>query len=263
MSRSSALGGCISRVWLVIINVLFLGLTVLAAYTGYTIYVASKTYVDNIIPANSTISETAIFAIKSVNVKDVSISIFTIAGLYGIATLFGLIGGCTGAIWFLSSYIVVIGFALIVSVGLGIFSVIKMNRNRNLWSSLKSSDWKEFAPITQDFVQQTFVCCGWNRGDKLAYTGPLHPFYLSNVTRSGSNSFSNDIGGTSYAVTVPRCADSNSASIVGCGDATVDVNTGMATLVTTVLIIAIIFGLVTIGTASIARKREQYKNTLN
>ncbi|KAJ1344029.1 hypothetical protein BSLG_001169 [Batrachochytrium salamandrivorans] len=242
MSRPSMFGGCIGRLWLIMTNFVLLFLTGLAMYTGYILLLNSRSYVGIVIPSNATMSETAVNAVKSVDIKDVGI-------IYGLATLFGLIGGCTGAIWFLTGYISLVGFALIVSVALGIFAVIKMNRNKATWGGLTPNDWSTFPPITKDFVQQTFGCCGWISNDQQAYTGAPTPFYTDRHNNTTSSAASTD----------NRCAARDISSIMGCHNASVEINSGMATLVTAILIIAIIFGLISMFAAHSARRREIYK----
>ncbi|KAJ3322708.1 hypothetical protein HDV06_002759 [Boothiomyces sp. JEL0866] len=154
----SSLAIFIGQIWLVLSNLLFLSLAILATVIGV-----------EVIKINTSNSDSDYIHF---NLVYVAYFLFTFAGLFTISAISGSLVAIyrkvTGILWFYIISIVV--DVLLISAG-GIYALIKLSNSLNTWKSFSLFDWQKLNPQVQNYIQVKMYCCGFNRGDNSAYTG--------------------------------------------------------------------------------------------
>ncbi|KAJ3368324.1 ER degradation-enhancing alpha-mannosidase-like protein 1 [Kappamyces sp. JEL0680] len=156
LSRASCLQA-VSRVWLVLVNIIFLGIGIITFVVATGILSLSQ--------SSSSVQESTKF-IQEFDMRAVSY-------------------GCLGGMFRVASFLVFYMFAIVVNTvllaGGGFYTIYKAVQRKNAWASLTLNGWNDLEDQTKDFVQQAFHCCGYATGDDSAFEDESTNFWNATV----------------------------------------------------------------------------------
>ncbi|KAJ3128509.1 hypothetical protein HK101_005389 [Irineochytrium annulatum] len=107
-----------------------------------------------------------------------AIGIFFIAyGVFFFTTaICGLVGACNRNHGLLSCYIGTQTLVALLTIAGAIWSIVTLNGRKTDWKNQNVESWNSLQDADKDFYQWEFNCCGYDKGDKNAYTGTIR-FY--------------------------------------------------------------------------------------
>ncbi|KAJ3112664.1 hypothetical protein HDU96_004324 [Phlyctochytrium bullatum] len=172
-----------SRIWLIIINILVLACGAFTIFSGVILVKNggrsdmqrnNATYKDvkDFGKGKSTTFEKSQFEIF---VKDIGIVFIVYGAFLLITAIAGITGACTRNNGFLTCFIAGCTFVFLLTLGVAIMSLVNLSNRLKNWSRLDALAWRAASNEDKDLAQWVFDCCGFSKGDNLAYRGP--PLY--------------------------------------------------------------------------------------
>ncbi|KAJ3090227.1 hypothetical protein HK102_004359 [Quaeritorhiza haematococci] len=231
----------LSRVWLVVINVLIFLLALGVVVTGVVIF---KAYGNNVNTSTLKSSED-IQLVDSGDLRIVGIGMMAVGSILAITALAGCCGSLARANAALSFYIGCLVVSLIGILGAGGYSMYKTIEELNAWRSVTKEQWTALSNEAKQIFQIWFTCCGYEYRDNLAYTGNYTIFTnLSNTTGIDvqAENFCNDSTGS-----FPGCHDGGSLFYLN-----------WVRLIGVGMGLCLLFVLITLPAAIIARRRNNH-----
>lgn len=186
------------RIMLVIMSVLILSAAIWTLIVGSTMLSFAATQSTGSKDNNSENSSASFdIAVKSIAVVSI---------IYGSFLLFtglmGFLGAATRVRLFLTLYFIGVTFTILFTIGGGTYSVLAVKSKQASWAEIDVQRWTASSDADKALAQYVYSCCGFKRGDSLAYTGP--PLYDVNegINPCSPSSFSTKLNATSY----PGCS---------------------------------------------------------
>jgi hypothetical protein len=140
--RGWSLKAILSRIWLVLISIIFIAMGLLLGVGGYAILQISK----------QTTSKDHFLA--DFNMKPIAYIVFGLGGFFLLTGLSGLCGGLCNVVSFLLFYIGCTVLNLLLVISGGIFALIKTMQRKNEWEGYTLDDWILLPDSAKDFTQQ-------------------------------------------------------------------------------------------------------------
>jgi hypothetical protein len=121
----------ISRIWLVLVNIIFLGISLLSFIVG-----------------------SGILSLKNPEMTTNGVILIVFGVFFLITALSGCCGSMCRLVSFLTFYIVAVSInLLLLGVG-GIISLVQTIQRKTSWARMTVEDWKKLTDLEKDFTQQ-------------------------------------------------------------------------------------------------------------